>query len=85
MANTDRFNWSSLHTGLSLGDLITKLNGRMQGLSSILNKNFQSGTWQNPLWLGGSALWVEVATGKLRIKASAPTADNDGTVVGTQV
>ena len=29
-------------------------------------------------------LWVEQATGKLRIKAGVPTADNDGTVVGTQ-
>jgi len=37
------------------------------------------------LVIGAYHLWVEAATGKLRIKGSAPTADNDGTVVGTQV
>ena len=44
----------------------------------------------NSAWSGGHIVlgnyhfWVESATGKLRIKSSAPTADNDGTVVGTQ-
>lgn len=34
--------------------------------------------------IGGHHLWVETATGKLRIKSSAPSADDDGTVVGAQ-
>lgn len=37
------------------------------------------------LVIGAYHLWIELATGKLRIKAGAPAADNDGTVVGTQV
>ena len=37
----------------------------------------------NRLKLGDNYLWVD-STGKLRIKASAPTSDTDGTVVGTQ-
>ena len=42
-------------------------------------------TWNvNPLRLAGYYLWVEAATGKLRIKAGAPTSDADGTVVGSQ-
>lgn len=34
--------------------------------------------------LGVYNLWVETATGNLRVKAGAPTTDADGTVVGTQ-
>lgn len=37
----------------------------------------------NYLTLGTYSLWVDV-NGKLRIKAGAPTADGDGTVVGSQ-
>lgn len=37
----------------------------------------------NKLWLGTYRLWVD-ANGRLRIKASSPTSDTDGTVVGTQ-
>jgi len=36
------------------------------------------------LQIGGYHLWVEAATGKLRIKSSSPTSDSDGVVVGTQ-
>lgn len=43
-----------------------------------------AGAWNKPFRMGTFYLWVEVATGVLRIKGSAPTADNDGTVVGSQ-
>ncbi|MEZ5720475.1 MAG: glycosyl hydrolase family 28-related protein [Paracoccaceae bacterium] len=44
----------------------------------------QGGSWdQAHLVLGSNHLWID-ATGKLRIKASAPTSDTDGTVVGAQ-
>jgi hypothetical protein len=40
--------------------------------------------WNNtPLTLGVYRLWID-ASGKLRIKSSAPTSDTDGQVVGTQ-
>ena len=43
------------------------------------------GAYNEPhMQMGTYHLWVEMATGKLRIKSSAPTADNDGTVVGSQ-
>jgi hypothetical protein len=43
-----------------------------------------SHNWNNnALRLGANYLWVD-ASGKLRIKSSAPTSDGDGTVVGTQ-
>ena len=41
------------------------------------------GDWNDPLRLGGAFLWAD-ANGKLRIKASAPSSDTDGVVVGTQ-
>jgi hypothetical protein len=42
------------------------------------------GTWNSdPLKLGSNYLWVD-STGDLRIKASAPASDTDGTIVGTQ-
>jgi hypothetical protein len=44
-----------------------------------------SAAWDGThLLLGGYHLWVETATGKLRIKAGAPASDDDGTVVGAQ-
>lgn len=36
------------------------------------------------LRFGNYYVWVEAATGKLRIKSGAPGSDSDGTVVGTQ-
>lgn len=36
------------------------------------------------LVIGAYHFWVESATGKFRMKSSAPTSDSDGTVVGTQ-
>lgn len=42
------------------------------------------GAWNNRhLILGAYHLWID-ASGRLRIKSSAPTGDTDGTVVGTQ-
>lgn len=41
------------------------------------------GGWQTPMLFGTYSLWVDT-TGDLRIKATAPTSDLDGTVVGTQ-
>lgn len=42
------------------------------------------GNWQDGLvFINGHAFWVD-ASGKLRINASRPTADTNGTVVGTQ-
>ena len=42
-------------------------------------------TWNGaqPLTLGAFNLWVD-ASGRLRIKSSAPASDTDGAVVGTQ-
>lgn len=56
-----------------------------------LNKNLRrlveefrtQGTWEDPMALGGQFLWVD-STGDLRINATAPTSDTDGTIVGTQ-
>ena len=41
------------------------------------------GSWQDPKLFGTYSVWVD-STGNLRIKATAPTSDTDGTVVGTQ-
>ena len=43
--------------------------------------NFQSGH----IVLGSYHIWVENATGKVRIKNGVPVNDADGTVIGTQV
>lgn len=43
-----------------------------------------AGTWDKPIWLGSNRVWVD-ATGKMRIKPTAPTSDLDGSVVGAQV
>ena len=56
-----------------------ELEDHLAGVSDILG----DGSWEAPLRLGDSRVWVD-ATGDLRIKASAPTTDLDGTVVGTQ-
>ena len=42
-----------------------------------------SGTWQEPAYLGNSCVWVDTS-GRMRIKASLPTYDMDGAVVGSQ-
>jgi hypothetical protein len=60
---------------------------RLRGTQSNLELGNESGNSNysvGHLVIGAYHLWVEVGTGKLRIKGSAPTADNDGTVVGTQ-
>lgn len=55
------------------------------GKNLIVENNSGNSNYSNAhLVLGAYHLWVEVATGKLRIKSGAPSADNDGTVVGTQ-
>lgn len=50
----------------------------------VSNESGNSNYENAHILLGGHHIWVEAATGKLRIKSSAPTADDDGTVVGTQ-
>jgi hypothetical protein len=42
-----------------------------------------AGGYSQPFWLGTYALWV-ASDGKLYVKSSAPAADTDGTVVGSQ-
>ena len=59
------------------------LEQRDRELEDYLAGAFGNGAWQAPLRLGTHRLWVD-ATGRLRIKSSAPTTDLDGTVVGTQ-
>ena len=49
-------------------------------LDALLGK----GTYLVPLRIGTFYVWVEVSTGKMRIKATAPASDSDGTVVGSQ-
>ena len=56
---------------------------RDRELEDHLDAMLGDGTWTAPLGLGVHSLWVD-ATGDLRIKATAPTSDLDGTVVGTQ-
>lgn len=48
---------------------------KLSGVSDYVSGHLQLGVYH---------LWVESATGKLRINAGAPAADNDGTVVGAQ-
>jgi len=57
---------------------------RLGGNLEVGNLSGTSGYSNGHVVLGAYHLWVESATGKLRLKASAPTADDDGTVVGTQ-
>ena len=40
-----------------------------------------NGGFRNGLKIGTSTIWVEPATGKLRIKNGTPTSDTDGTQV----
>jgi hypothetical protein len=42
-----------------------------------------AGGYQGPMRLGSSYLWID-SSARLRTKATAPTSDTDGTVVGTQ-
>lgn len=42
------------------------------------------GTWDKPFLMGTNRLWIEAATGKLRIKPGVPANDADGSVVGLQ-
>jgi hypothetical protein len=60
-----------------------KLTQLLRDMAIAINRT-QGATWDGPHpILGGNHLWVD-ATGDLRIKASAPTSDLDGTIVGTQ-
>lgn len=43
-----------------------------------------NGGYLSGIRFGNSIIWVEIATGKLRVKTGTPTSDSDGTVVGTQ-
>lgn len=43
-----------------------------------------NGGYLSCIKMGVASIWVEAATGKLRIKQGTPTSDSDGTVVGTQ-
>ena len=45
--------------------------------------NSTAGSFEAPLVLNGNYLWVDDA-GKLRISATEPASDTDGTIVGTQ-
>jgi hypothetical protein len=56
---------------------------RDRELEDYLAATLGDGTWQAPLRIGAYYLWVD-ATGDLRLKATQPTSDTDGTVVGTQ-
>lgn len=56
---------------------------RDRELEDFLARRLGQGTYDSPLRLGGSFLWVD-ATGDLRIHASQPSTDTDGTVVGSQ-
>ncbi len=62
-----------------LGDWVA-LNAQLRRVTAAFQAQ---GTYDNPMLLRGSRLWVD-ATGDLRIKSTAPTTDLDGTVVGTQ-
>lgn len=67
--------------GNSSMQLITEGVGNNVVISDLSgNSNYAIGH----LVLGSYHIWVEAATGKLRIKSSAPTSDSDGVVVGTQ-
>jgi hypothetical protein len=55
-------------------------NGNLEVANESGNSNYANGH----VVIGAYHLWVEAATGKLRIKSSAPTSDSDGTIVGTQ-
>jgi hypothetical protein len=51
----------------------------------IKSPTYTSGSWNTAhQLLGAYHVWVD-ASGRLRIKSTAPTSDTDGTVVGTQV
>lgn len=65
----------SVHAGTSVKSLLLNPSGGEVMVGR--------GEWAFPVRLGSYRLWVD-ASGKLRIKSSAPTSDTDGTIVGTQ-
>lgn len=66
-----------------LDDLNWTLTQRLRDMAAAINQ-FSGSKWDGPHpVLGTTHIWVD-ATGDLRIKASAPTTDLDGTVVGAQ-
>jgi hypothetical protein len=76
-------------SGASTANRVLRFN-QGYGLNTIGTTNPSSGnTWQETttngvlLSFGNYRMWVD-ASGKLRIRAGAPTSDTDGTVVGTQ-
>lgn len=64
---------------LPVGDWVS-LNKNLRRLVAEFDAR---GTFDNPVPIGGQFLWVD-GTGDLRINATAPTSDTDGTIVGTQ-
>ena len=71
-------------TVTSSGNLVTQ-NGNISAVgSNSYIKTAQSGWNTGHMQMGAYHLWVD-ASGRLRIKNSAPNSDTDGTIVGTQV
>jgi hypothetical protein len=70
-----------------LGNKINDIGPRAMGDGANTqygNQTYYGGGWNSAhIVMGANHLWVD-ATGKLRIKSSAPTSDTDGVVVGTQ-
>lgn len=64
-------------------DLLRRI-AKLEAAVAVLTERTEYGAWDdNPLRLGTAYVWVD-GTGDLRIKATAPASDTDGTVVGTQ-
>jgi hypothetical protein len=83
----DNPSWSSVSSIKSRRQYNSGYQLRLRGTQSnleIANESNNSDYSGGHLVIGSYHLWVESATGKLRMKAGAPTTDNDGTVVGTQ-
>lgn len=75
------------HKGNINGALYNITGSSLHGVAGMVGRDFQvgysGGHNTGHLVIGTTHLWVD-ATGDLRIKASAPTTDLDGTVVGSQ-
>lgn len=69
--------------GSTSPDVILRRNSASR-LSTNAELRLETGDYTQPLIFGTYRVWVETATGNLRIKSSAPVSDSDGTVVGTQ-
>jgi hypothetical protein len=72
VSETDRFTRRLADMERQIGDLQRTTQRRL------------GGAWNSThIILGAYHLWID-ATGRLRVKSSAPVSDTDGTVVGTQ-